>query len=184
MRGNIGNMKKKHKKGMGLFVVLVLAAALGFGLSQTDMADTVIRSVTSRGGLGTETLCYSVGRSDSNEDIYALKMDVVRGETVSGEIALIPFERDIKAGEFRGEVTELNEANGLWKADLIWTALAEGMVEQEQLFIQFNRDAALIGFGVKEQDETGRYVYTNPDEVTYSVAVPASPCSGAEEALN
>ena len=158
----------------------MLAAIAAVAVTQTSLGDTLLGNLSIGGkSLGTETLCYSVGRSDYNEDVYALRMQIVRGDTVSGELALIPFEQPLRAGEFRGAVLEKNPASGLWTADLVWTALDGGVVRQEELRIQFNRDAALIGMGVKEQAEDGRFVYANPDQILYSLAVPASSCSGS-----
>lgn len=172
-------MKKSKKTWIW---VIVLAAIAAVAVTQTSLGDTLLSKLSIGGkNLGTEVLCYSAGRSDTTEDVYALRLSVVSGSVVSGEIALIPYQKDIKAGEFRGDVIGQDEKTGLWKADLIWTALGEGMVAEEQLLIQFNRDAALIGFGAMEQNENGRYVYADPESVVYSVAVPASSCTGAIE---
>ena len=168
-------MKKSTKQ---LIFVLLIGALVWFVSWQTGLTEKISTKLGAA-RLGNETLCYAVGRTNSGDDVYAFRMNVVGGSVVSGELALIPYEKDIKAGEFRGEISGINEDNGLWKADLIWTAIGEGVVNEEELAIQFNRDAVLIGFGEMEPNQDGRYVYANPDDIVYGVAVPASSCTGA-----
>ena len=115
------------------------------------------------------TSCYTLEEGG----VYALSFTTT-GNKVTGNLSLLPFEKDSKTGSITGTVTD-----GI--ATLVWDVLAEGMRNTESLSILISPEEARIGFGEMVLQEGAHYVYKNPSEISYTLVLPKSTCSDIQK---
>jgi hypothetical protein len=115
-------------------------------------------------------LCFAFHQKGSNgmEDKDLLRLDL-NGSSVSGELKLLPAEKDTKVGTLIGTVSDVDKKSMSRTVDAWWDTHAEGMNTKEQLSIVFGEGTASIGFGEMKDRGDGVYVYAYPEKISYSL---------------
>ena len=151
-------MKKVLISIVSLVALVAIAGVIKFNFSDSDI------HFPSKGN----EICYytEVGQDPAMIDIAWLRVNF-DGDFVTGEFQNIPAQTDSKIGEFSGNLSSIDPSSMTQKADLWWQAFAEGMLATEQLKIRFGEDAAEVGYGEMTPDDQGRYVYTDPENISY-----------------
>lgn len=108
-------------------------------------------------------------------DKYTLRMKL-DGSNVTGELNLLPAEKDKKVGKFTGTVSPVDKMMMARKTDLWWDTLAEGMNTKEQLKIIFGEGTASIGFGEMTDRGDGVYVYKDAKSILYNLELSDVDC--------
>lgn len=112
-----------------------------------------------------------------NPDKFALKMKL-DGKNVTGELKLLPAEKDSLVGAFEGTVSSVDNQTMSRTADLWWQSTGEGQTVKQQLSVIFDESTANIGFGEMEDRGDGVYVYKDISQVDYSFILTDTTCSG------
>ena len=123
-------------------------------------------------------LCFSkVGTPNVRgyADEYTLRM-LLDKENVTGELKLLPAEKDSKVGKFSGTVGAVDKMMMARTVDVWWDSSAEGMQVKEQLRIIFGEGTAQIGFGEMVDRGDGTYVYKDPTKIDYSLSLTDVAC--------
>jgi hypothetical protein len=82
---------------------------------------------------------------DGNYDKYTLRL-ILAGEKITGELNLLPAEKDIKTGEIKGVVGAFDQTAMTRTADLEWFTFA-GDTDTEKVKIVFGENVASIEQG-------------------------------------
>lgn len=97
---------------------------------------------------------------------------------VTGELKLLPAEKDALVGSFMGLPDFMGEPGlfvGTWKTE------GEGMTADQELEFSYNEKSAKIAFGEMVLDNiSNRYVYKDRDNLTY-IEIPAVDCADFNE---
>jgi hypothetical protein len=112
-------------------------------------------------------------------DKYTLRL-MLSGEggiQATGELKLLPAEKDSKVGKFTGVVSAVDKIAMARTASLWWDTLAEGMNTKEELKITFGEGTANIGFGEMVDRGDGVYVYKDATKLNYSLSLTDVACS-------
>lgn len=167
---------------MKTFLSFLVLVALGVGLWWWGENNNM-------GGKAVETpaqpieLCFAKFEDSPDsefEDKYTLRMNLA-GEKVSGELRMLPAEKDALIGGFEGMVTPIDPATMSRTADLIWNTEGEGMTAKQELKIIFGEGTASVGFGEMAAREDGVYVYKDPAKVDYSFTLSDFACTDLNE---
>jgi hypothetical protein len=116
-------------------------------------------------------------------DKYTLRM-ILNGNNATGELNLLPAEKDRKTGEFKGTVTDVDDMSMSRTMNLLWYTVAEGMNAQEELKIVFGEGTASIGFGEMVLRGNGSYGYKDLSKVDFSLDLTDVACSDLAERAN
>ncbi len=136
----------------------------------------------------TESIALCFGKfGKANErgfaDVYTLRMTLA-GEKASGELKLLPAEKDSKVGTFEGTVSAVDKMMMARTMNLWWDTVAEGMHTKEELRIIFGEGTASIGFGEMTDRGDGVYVYKDPEKITYALDLTDISCTDLDEREN
>lgn len=124
-----------------------------------------------------EQLCF-IWNTEAG-DSAKLSMDV-REDKVIGEFYWLPYEKDSKAGVFKGNISKENENSRIVSG--IWEAKAEGTVVKEEIKIILEENIAKVGFGEMKDRGDGVYVYAFPDKISYGPNLQQTDCG--DEAMD
>ncbi|MFA6301215.1 MAG: hypothetical protein WC609_02605 [Candidatus Paceibacterota bacterium] len=147
--------------------------------SATDTKSTTVDT-------GPAELCFAkFGTPDKNGyyDKYTLRM-ILDGGKVTGELNLLPAEKDKKTGEIEGTVSAVDKTTMTRTADLWWYASAEGMNVKEQLKIIFGEGTSSIGMGEMVDRGDGVYVYKDLKNISYTLNLTDVACADLVERAN
>ncbi len=128
--------------------------------------------------------CYyqeTISADRSVKDIAMLRMNIQDSKVASGELNILPAEKDSKTGDITGVV--VTNPDQSTTANLWWNASAEGSTVREQLLVQFDKTVARIGFGAMSEQGDGSYVYTQPDSVEYTLSLNSISCDDMDDTL-
>lgn len=158
-------------KILKIFIVLALLAFTSYLVDRFWTQKQIVDVAEAPGEEVPVELCFAkFGEKDENGfyDRYTLytKIDNKNG-LVSGELKMIPKEKDSKTGPFSGTITQVDDYSMARTIDAIWDASAEGMTVKEELRIVFGEGMANIGTGEMVEGESGVYVYKNKDALFY-----------------
>jgi len=123
-------------------------------------------------------LCFAkfgTPNSYGDADMYTLRM-YLTGESVKGELNLLPAEKDSKTGQFEGTVSAVDKVAMARTVDAVWDTFGEGMEAKEQLKIIFGEGTASIGMGEMVDRGDGTYVYKDPKNINYSLGLTDVAC--------
>ena len=134
------------KKILPIVVVIIVILGVFYFLSKKEVIapvivppvttnDVVVPPVTTN---NTELCFAKFSTPDKNGfyDKYTLRL-ILNGEKATGELNLLPVEKDSKTGDFEGTVSAVDKVMMARTVDLWWFASAEGMNVKEQLKIIF-----------------------------------------------
>lgn len=129
----------------------------------------------------TIELCFAkYGKANTRgyADAYTLRMllDNENGKA-TGELKLLPAEKDSKVGKFEGTVSAVDRTMMARTMDLWWDTSAEGVNTKEELKIIFGEGVASVGFGEMVDRGDGVYVYKNTKDIKYSLELNDVACS-------
>ncbi len=154
-----------------VFIIAVLVAGFYFYQINLDSRKAVEVNVEVPSVRQPIELCFAkYGKVNERGfgDKYTLRMKL-DGSNVSGELNLLPAEKDSKVGKFMGTVSPVDKIMMARTADLWWDTLAEGMNTKEQLKIIFGEGTASIGFGEMVDRGDGVYVYKDVKGISYNL---------------
>ncbi|MCF7834161.1 MAG: hypothetical protein K9L98_02275 [Candidatus Pacebacteria bacterium] len=164
-------MNNINKWYLYVVVLLVVATAVYFFVfNKKDSIDDTSMSKTIQ-------MCYRYEEKTSSGfyDKAWLKMDITE-EKVVGEYRNLPAQKDSKIGKFEGTVGAMNPNTSSRTADVMWEALAEGILNKEQLKINFGEGSAVAMFGVMSDKGDGTYVYKDPTNLSASFQMSQIDC--------
>lgn len=167
---------------MVLFVVLAIVLALKNKSEIEPVSNDMLVGDAPKG----IDLCFvKYGNTNSNgfSDKFVLKMNLI-GDKATGELNLIPAEKDSKVGKFEGTVGPVDPYLMGRKMDLWWDTKAEGMNTKEELSIIFGEGTASIGFGEMVDRGDGVYIYKDPQNISYSLDLTDVSCGDIDEKEN
>lgn len=163
-------------------VNFILSKSMPVVISPVTTNDVVIPlAVTNK----TE-LCFakfSIPDKNGFSDKYTLRL-ILNGEKVTGELNLLPAEKDSKTGEIEGVVSAVDKIMMARIVDLWWFASAEGTNVKEQLKIIFGEGVASIGFGEMVDRGDGVYIYKDPKNIAYNLNLTDVSCMDLVERAN
>jgi hypothetical protein len=144
-------MRNKIISGLVLLVVIV---GLAYFANKKEVVapDTSVVPVTPVPVVKNSKpieLCFAkFGQPNTNGyyDKYTLRI-MLDGDKATGELNLLPAEKDRKTGDFKGTVGPVNGEMMARTANLWWYTVAEGMNTEEELKIIFGEGTASLGFG-------------------------------------
>ena len=120
------------------------------------------------------------------KDIMWLKLTTM-DKNVSGELHILPAEKDKKIGFFSGDIGGLLTKNMTGYSDLWWNTVAEGVMQKEELRIALaNSDKgaeASVAFGGMIDNGDGTYIYKDKENLTYQ-SMPQVDCAGLSALTN
>lgn len=116
------------------------------------------------------------------KDMTLLTMNL-DGTKVTGELQLLPAEKDKKVGTFEGTVTAVDKMSMTRSIDAWWDSMAEGMQVKEQLKIVFGEGTADIGYGEMVDRGDGVYVYKTGAKITYSGSLSDTACEQVNDRI-
>ncbi len=148
--------------GIGLFFYLMNTNKV------EDLAVTPPAVVTPSPAIELCFAKYGVVNSAGYADKYTLRM-LLDGGDVSGELKLLPAEKDSKVGKFEGAVSSVDKVMMARTIDATWDTFAEGMNTKEQLRIIFGEGTASVGFGEMVDRGDGVYVYKDMKSISYNL---------------
>lgn len=131
-------------------------------------------------------LCFAkFGQPNKDEyyDQYTLRL-ILNGEKITGELNLLPADKDAKTGEIKGVAGAINKATMARTANLWWFNFAEGKSNKEEVKIIFSESAASVGFGETVDRGDGVYVYKNPKNISYALELSNVSCGDLIERVN
>lgn len=151
------------------FCLAVLGMALtGCSNRQTETTSTTDSSATAQTESITPTTasgeqCY---RQVTGRDTTTLRL-TVNGADVTGELAVLPYEKDQATGPIRGTLT-----NGAIKAD--WQRSGEGTTQPYEVDFTMKGDTVMWREG-ERVEKAGKWVLKSPNE-GYQYVVVKSDC--------
>ncbi len=159
------------------YIILAIAVAIVLlvGMTTTDKIN-VVRLPAQE----AKEFCY-VYNNEAGDNVTLRVVIKDDGVNISGNLNMIPAQKDKKTGTFVGTVTPIDPDSITRTASLIWEASREGVTSMEELSIVFGQSIATIGFGEMKDRGDGVYVYANPDAISYSLNLQQTECS--DEAL-
>jgi hypothetical protein len=165
------------------FVLVVVIGAFYF-INTKDAVSPVVVTPPVVEEVKPVELCF-MQKGKVNEqgffDKFTLKMLIDNKEgKVSGELNLLPAEKDKKVGKFEGTVSEVDKVMMARTVDATWDTLAEGMNTKEQLKFIFGEGTASIGFGEMVDRGDGVYVYKDQSKILYNLQLTDVACTDLE----
>ncbi|MGI9118092.1 MAG: hypothetical protein ACR2IQ_00910 [Minisyncoccia bacterium] len=120
----------------------------------------------------TEDFCFYKETSivKKPKDVMWLKL-TTNGKDLTGELHILPSEKDKKTGTFSGGVGTIDTSAMSGYSDLWWNTNGEGTVQKEELRIALASSEkgaeASIGFGAMVPGVDGVYIYKDKEALTY-----------------
>ncbi len=181
-------MRNKIISGLVLLVVIV---GLAYFANKKEVVapDTSVVPVTPVPVVKNSKpieLCFAkFGQPNTNGyyDKYTLRL-MLDGDKATGELNLLPAEKDRKTGDFKGTVGPVNGEMMARTANLWWYTVAEGMNTEEELKIIFGEGTASLGFGEMMDRGDGVYVYKDPKKVSFNLFLTDVACTDLDERVN
>ncbi len=173
------------KKILPIVVVLIFIAGISYFATMKKVDDTVIPPVVTdtddkpADTIWPRELCFAKFGSLNERgfaDNYTLRM-ILNKEKVTGELNLLPGEKDTKTGEIQGTAGAVDPKMMARQADLWWYASAEGMNVQEELKIIFGEGTASVGFGEMVDRGDGVYIYKDSKNISYNLDLTDVACT-------
>ncbi|MBP6884149.1 MAG: hypothetical protein KBC06_02865 [Candidatus Pacebacteria bacterium] len=164
-------------KNLKYIILLVVFIALTLFLILRKPVSAPIVETTQTGT--AKELCFAkftpVNESGYG-DKYTLRL-VMDGTSATGELKLLPAEKDSKVGKFSGTVGAVDKMMMARTVNAIWDTLAEGMNTKEELNIIFGEGTADVGFGEMVDRGDGTYVYKDSKNISYQLGLSDVDCS-------
>jgi hypothetical protein len=155
--------------GVALAIIIIVGIVLAVVLPEKD-------KVAVEDGYETSACYLSSRQTDRGfSDTMWIKLNV-DGNSVTGEIHVLPAEKDSKVGTFSGTLTAPF-------VDGFWNTMAEGMTATEELRLRIENSSARIGFGEMIDRGDGTYVYRDKNALTYSDPIPQVSCGDLDEKI-
>lgn len=171
------------KKTIAVGVLLIVIGVSYFIFRKDEVLAPVVEEPK-----GVE-LCFAKFTEPDENGIYdkytmrlLLKGD--GGTEATGELNLIPGEKDTKIGKFEGVAGPVDPNIMARTADLWWDTFAEGMNIKEELKLIFGEGIASIAFGEMVDRGDGVYVYRDSENLNYSLELSDVACSSLTERAN
>lgn len=157
------------KKSTLMLILLVIIAGLLYLRSKNNLPKD--------GKVADANLCFSFVQNKDNglSDRYYLKLNIKDGNAV-GDLSFLPSEKDSKTGPIEGDVIKPSEDMPASRANLWWTATAEGLTAKEELKIIFGNGTAAVGLGDMVEGGDGVYKYKSIPEIVYGLVLYETPC--------
>ena len=165
------------KTFISMLALVVLFGGLWWWGEKNNMGNAPVTSEGSEFG----EFCYIKLKDSPNsefEDKYSLKFGLKNGNA-SGELRLLPAEKDALIGKFTGTVS----GGGMPPHTLhAWgSTVGEGMTATHELNIIFDQQEAKIGFGALKVGDDGKYTYEDPAKIDYSFDLSDISCADLNE---
>ncbi|MFA6257366.1 MAG: hypothetical protein WCT29_03630 [Candidatus Paceibacterota bacterium] len=128
-------------------------------------------------------LCFAKYKESADtgfQDKYTLRMTLA-GDKASGELKLLPAEKDSLVGKFEGTVSAVDATSMTRSVKSFWDTVGEGMTTKQELEIIFGEGKANIGFGEMTDRGDGVYVYKDRTKVDYTFELTDTDCSELDE---
>ncbi len=113
------------------------------------------------------------------KDVIWLKL-TVKGNDVTGDLHILPAEKDKKAGVFSGNIGGLDTTAMTGYSDMWWNTVAEGTLQKEELRVVLANSEkgaeASVAFGAMIQGTDGAYIYKDKENLTYQ-SMPQVDCT-------
>lgn len=117
--------------------------------------------------------------SKTLKDVMWLKITVM-GTEVTGDLHMIPAEKDKKFGTFSGNIGGMDPVAMSGYSDMWWNANAEGTTQKEELRVALANSEkgaeASVAFGAMTQGTDGAYIYKDKENLTYQ-SIPQVGCT-------
>lgn len=153
-----------------IFSLVIASLSLHGCVSRSTSTETETAAVTdsvtevaSESPLASADRCY---RQVIGRDTTRLRL-VINGSTVTGELAVLPFEKDKARGSIQGTL-----ANNQIKAD--WQRLGEGTTQPYEVVFTMKGDSIMWREGERVEKQ-GKWVLQNPEQ-GYQYVLAKSEC--------
>ena len=147
-------MMNQHFSVPAALLVVFLLTGCGDRSGKTGQTKTETADATSGSVVAPQSVavCYQqvMGRDTTMVNV------VINGSTVTGELAVMPAEKDQAKGPFRGTLT-----NDRIVAD--WQRSGEGVTQVHEVNFSMVGDSLLWREG-ERTEKAGKWVLTNPDK--------------------
>lgn len=158
-------------------VVVIIVLALGiFAFTKNQPEKLTIEESQLPNNEGIN-FCY-IWNTESG-DSASLKMNLTGsgGSIANGSFVYMPAQKDKKTGTFTGIAGPVDKMAMARTAKLVWTAMGEGTTNKEELYIKFGEGNAYPAFGEMVMGADGVYVYKNPNNLSYPIAMQETECT-------
>ncbi|RRB02332.1 hypothetical protein [Larkinella rosea] len=136
---------------MQYFVILGLLLFVLSGCGDRARRSETAEKPSDSTAISTDTVCF---RQVVGRDTTALRL-VINGATVTGELAILPYEKDRARGRIEGTLT-----NNQIRAD--WQRSGEGVTQTHEINFLLTGDAVTWREG-ERMEKQGRWVLKQPE---------------------
>ena len=168
---------------MKIFKYIFAIAVLGMmvyvivtGAQKQIEAEIPIQPEVTTPSVESRELCYIWNTEAGDSATLRMIFSGEGGKDVKVSFVFKPFEKDSKQGNFVGTAGPLDKEMMARTAKLMWNASAEGMTNQEELYVIFGEGVASPGFGEMKDRGDGVYVYANPENISYDLNLQQTDC--------
>lgn len=162
-----------------IFVIVVLCVMLYVVVTSAKpeiVPDIVSNQPATEEVIEPREICYIWNTEAGDSATLRMTFSGVGGKDVQGRFDFTPAEKDKKTGPIEGTAGPLDQQMMARTAKLWWTASAEGMTNQEELYVIFGEGVASPGFGEMKDRGDGVYVYANPENISYDLNLSQTDC--------
>jgi len=182
-------MRKNTFILFGVVLLFVAGSAVYFLQNKKDVpvvAEPIVQNPVLVNTKPQDFCFYKETPTKNLKDIMWLKLTTT-GNNVTGELHILPAEKDKKFGMFSGDIGSLVSSTMTGYSDLWWTANGEGVVQKEELRIALANSEkgaeASVAFGSMILGDNGAYTYKDKESLTYQ-SMPQVNCDQMQTLTN
>lgn len=180
--------KFKFKKIFIIFLLILTLGLIIFSLvsdynknKQEETAEIENSNLTSE---KQEQFCYYRKTINKNGFSDTAWLRVEEDDIgIKGELRNLPAETDSKIGLFEGQIVEINSSDNTKKANVIWNAFAEGMINKEELIFDYGEQYAIAYFGEVLDRGDGVYAFKDKNNLFAQNKMDKIECLELEEKI-
>jgi hypothetical protein len=165
------------RKNLIIIIILIALFVVGLPAIKRSKNPPVTPNLTksedafTNPNINAEQLCYSYQNEGGDKNMLSVD---IRGDNVIGEYYILPFEKDLMTGVFKGKITQEQDNSRIINA--IWDAKSEGVVTKTEINFRLKNSIASPGTGGMRQKSDGSYVYNDPKNISYDLNLQQTSC--------
>ncbi len=173
-------------KTKNAIIALVLLAILGVACvwiitasqqnhTALNVPENQMNTESSQGVMLTGTQCFyqEVPTQSGFNDKWTLRLVIAEDGTATGDLRIIPAEKDSSTGTLAGTVAP--NADG-YVADMQFNYMIEGTTGVDQRIFRVTSEGAYLGYGELYEAANGTYQYKDPANLSYVGPIPKVAC--------
>ncbi len=159
-------------------IVVIIVIALGiFAFTKKDSSVVIEESqIPNNSGIN---FCYIWNTEAGDSASLKMNLSGPGGSIVNGSFDYSPMQKDKKTGTFTGIAGPVDRQAMARTARVMWQVTGEGVTNTEELYFMFGEGNAYPAFGEMVKDTDGVYVYKNPGNLSYPIAMQETECTDA-----